>query len=280
MPELPEVETVRRGLIKHAVGQTVVSTRQLHPRALNPKSIAALDQLIGARIQSVERRGKFLWFVLDRPFVLAAHLGMSGQFLVDPADHRHTRAILSLKKGSTSSNLHFNDQRTFGWLAIEESVDGVPTSVAKIAHDLFEAAFDPKEVAAAIKKRSVSIKTAILNQNILSGIGNIYADESLWLAKIHPESRSNELTSAQIERVLASAKQVMSQALEVGGTSFDELYVNVNGESGYFDISLKAYGQEGEPCERCGTQIKRIKFANRSSHFCPKCQKLARPLGF
>ena len=275
MPELPEVETVRRGLVKHAVGQTITAVAQLHPRALAPKSIAKLDQLAGAKVQSIERRGKFLWFVLDRPFVLAAHLGMSGQFLVDPVDHRHTRAILQLKKGLRKSSLHFNDQRTFGWLSVEELVDGVPTSVAKIAPDLFESAFDVAAVSTDIHRRTSSIKTAILNQNILSGIGNIYADESLWLAKVHPERKANELKPAQIRKVLESAKKVMSDALEVGGTSFDEFYVNVNGESGYFDISLNAYGQEGEPCARCGTQIKRIKFSNRSSHFCPNCQRLA-----
>ncbi len=275
MPELPEVETVRRGLVKHAVGQTITAVAQLHLRALGPKSIAKLDQLVGAKVQSIERRGKFLWFVLDRPFVLAAHLGMSGQFLVDPADQRHTRAILHLKKGLRKSSLHFNDQRTFGWLSVEELVDGVPTSVSKIAPDLFESAFDVDAVVSDIHRRSSSIKSTILNQHILSGIGNIYADESLWLAKVHPERKANELKPAQIRTVLESAKKVMSDALEVGGTSFDELYVNVNGESGYFDISLNAYGQEGEPCARCGTQIKRIKFANRSSHFCPKCQRLA-----
>jgi len=111
-----------------------------------------------------------------------------------------------------------------------------------------------------------------LNQHIVSGIGNIYADESLWLAKIHPERRANTLTKVQIDRVLQAAKEVMAQALKVGGTSFDELYINVNGESGYFDIALNAYGKEGEPCPRCGEPITRIKFANRSSHFCPRCQ--------
>ena len=273
MPELPEVETVRRGLTKHVIGQRVISAVALHPRALNPKSVGGLDLLFGARIQSVERRGKFLWFVLDRPFVLCAHLGMSGQFLINPQDQRHTRALLNLKKGIKKSALHFNDQRTFGWLSVEELTDGVPASVAKIAPDLFETIFNLDDVSQSIKRRSVSIKTAILNQNILSGIGNIYADESLWLAKVHPERKANELKLKDIQRVLLSAKKVMSDALEVGGTSFDELYVNVNGESGYFDISLKAYGQEGQPCERCGTLIRRIKFANRSSHFCPKCQK-------
>ena len=274
MPELPEVETVRRGLHAHVVGRKIVSATQLHPRALNPKSIDTLDILSGAKVLDTKRRGKFLWFVLDRPYVLSAHLGMSGQFLIDPADQRHTRAQFTLKKGLKTTALHFNDQRTFGWVSIEEATNGLPRSVQGIAPDIFEDECDLDAVVASIHKRNVSIKTAILNQNIVSGIGNIYADESLWLAKVHPEFRANEMKPAQIRRVLDCAKEVMCRALEVGGTSIDELYINVNGESGYFDISLNAYGQEGEPCPRCGKQISRIKFANRSSHFCPKCQRL------
>jgi len=274
MPELPEVETVRRGLLTHAVGRTITQAEQLHPRALNPRSIGKLQSIEGARILDIRRRGKFLWFVLNRPEVIAAHLGMSGQFLINPADDRHTRAKFRLRKGLKNSELHFNDQRTFGWVSIEEIVDGVPTSVLSIAPDIFEESYDQKLVISDIQRRNIAIKTAILNQNIVSGIGNIYADESLWLAKVHPEKRANEMRRSEIERVLESAKEVMAKAIEVGGTSFDELYINVNGESGYFDISLNAYGQEGEPCPRCGKLIRRIKFANRSSHFCPKCQKI------
>lgn len=273
MPELPEVETVRRGLVEHVVGRTIISAQALHPRALNPKSLGGLSVIEGAQVQAIRRRGKFLWFVLDRPLVLAAHLGMSGQFLIRPFDIRHTRAILTLRKGRQVTELHFNDQRTFGWLSIEETLGGLPTSVLKIAPDIFEDEYDQKSVIENIKRRNIKIKTAILNQNIVSGIGNIYADESLWLAKVHPERVASAMKTSDISRVLDSAKKVMSEALDVGGTSFDELYVNVNGDSGYFDISLNAYGQENEPCPRCGTPIKRIQFANRSSHFCPKCQK-------
>jgi len=272
MPELPEVETVRRGLDIHLVGHQIIAVTQLHARALNPRSIASLDALIGARVLSTERRGKFLWCVINRPFVLVAHLGMSGQFLIDAADRRHTRALLNLRNGRKKSELHFNDQRTFGWLSIEETINGIPTSAQAIARDPFDVDYDLERVIAEIKRRKVTIKTAILNQNIVSGIGNIYADESLWLAGVHPTRRSDSMRPTDIRRVLESAKTVMSAALKVGGTSFDELYINVNGESGYFDISLNAYGQEDKPCPRCGRPIKRIKFANRSSHFCPKCQ--------
>ncbi len=273
MPELPEVETVRKGLVTHAVGRTIVQARQLHPRGLSPKSIAGLSAVEGAKILDIRRRGKFLWFVLDRPMVLAAHLGMSGQFLVDPTDLRHTRASFRLRKGFKNSELHFNDQRTFGWVSVEEAINGVPTCVQSIAADPFEESYDQSTVIENIRRRKVSIKTAILNQNIVAGIGNIYADESLWMAKVHPEKIASEMKAKDISRLLDCAKEVMAKAIEVGGTSFDELYINVNGESGYFDISLNAYGQEGEPCPRCGTLIRRIKFANRSSHYCPKCQR-------
>ena len=274
MPELPEVETVRKGLVEHVVGRTIISAQALHPRALNPKSLGTLSGIEGAHVLDIRRRGKFLWFVLDRPQVLAAHLGMSGQFLIHPFDIRHTRAILTLKKGRNETELHFNDQRTFGWLSIEEAIVGLPTSVLKIAPDIFEDEYDQKSVISNIKRRNIKIKTAILNQNIVSGIGNIYADESLWLAKVHPERVASSMKTSEIAKVLEAAKKVMSDALIVGGTSFDELYVNVNGDSGYFDISLNAYGQENKPCTRCGTPIKRIQFANRSSHFCPRCQKI------
>jgi len=273
VPELPEVETVRRGLLTHAVGRKISNVHQHHPRALNSKSVTSLDSIVGARILDVMRRGKFLWFILDRPMVITAHLGMSGQFLVNPGDFRHTRATFELLKNGKRSELHFKDQRTFGWLSIEECKNDLPTSVQAIAPDIFEESFDQKSVVSDINRRNISIKTAILNQNIVSGIGNIYADESLWLARIHPERRTNLMKLSEINRVLDSAKEVMAKALEVGGTSFDDLYINVNGESGYFDISLNAYGQGSKPCGRCGTSIKRIKFANRSSHFCPTCQR-------
>ena len=274
MPELPEVETVRLGLHAHVVGRRIMATKQLHPRGLNPKSIGPLELLTGAKVLDTRRRGKFLWLVLDRPYVLAAHLGMSGQFLIDPQDQRHTRALFHLKRGLKNTSLHFNDQRTFGWVSVEEVRDVLPTSVQGIALDPFDKNFNQSQVVEDIRRRNTTIKTAILNQNIVSGIGNIYADESLWEAKVHPEKRASQMTAREIKRVLDAAKAVMGNALKVGGTSFDELYINVNGESGYFDISLNAYGQEDEPCPRCGKQIKRIKFANRSSHFCPKCQRL------
>lgn len=281
MPELPEVETVRRGLERWVVGKKFSQVRALHPRVLNPHSIAPLEVLEGARVKSVERRGKFLWFLLNRPETLVAHLGMSGQFLLQPittGEVRHLRASFILGNssvgnwGRSTRQLQFIDQRTFGWLAVDQLQDGIPTLVQHIARDPFDQEFNRKAIIAKIASRKTQIKKALLDQSVMSGVGNIYADESLWRAKIHPESYCEELSNAQIGRVIDKARQVMAQALEVGGTSFDDLYINVNGESGYFERSLAVYGQEGEPCPRCGREIRRIIFANRSSHFCPTCQ--------
>ncbi|NDA83060.1 MAG: Fpg/Nei family DNA glycosylase, partial [Actinobacteria bacterium] len=255
MPELPEVETVRRGLEPWLTGKKIKEIEIFHPRAVRAGCDISLKEIRGARILRVDRRGKFLWFVLDREISLVGHLGMSGQILAAP----------------------LIDQRTFGWLSVEKIVSGahglLPECCAHIAPDVFSDDFDEKAVIAELRKRKIEIKKALLNQEILSGIGNIYADEALWYAKIHPERKSSSLSEVELKELLKAVRRVMRRALKKGGTSFDDLYINVNGESGYFEVSLNAYGREGEPCRRCRAQIRRIAFANRSSHFCPTCQQ-------
>jgi formamidopyrimidine-DNA glycosylase len=279
VPELPEVETVRRGLHHLISGYRIVDALDLHPRTLKAESIAPLSTLKGARITGTGRRGKFLWITLDRPFVLVAHLGMSGQFLIAQRDRpaaKHVRAQFALKKSLRSRELIFNDQRTFGWLSIEQLTDEVPSSAAHIALDPFDPNFDYQGTITKFTQRRVRIKTALLNQEIMSGVGNIYADEALWRAKVHPESLTSDLSRKKITAVIDSATLVMQEAIAQGGTSFDDLYIDVNGESGFFDQSLSAYGREDEPCPRCGAPIKRIVFGARSSHFCPRCQRKTR----
>ena len=276
MPELPEVETVRRGLDHLITGYRITEAHNLHPRALKPESIAPLASLVGAKITGTNRRGKFLWLTLNRPYVLVAHLGMSGQFLIHQKDRpkaTHIRAQFQLKKPLRSLDLVFNDQRTFGWLSVEETTNNVPTSAQHIAPDPFDPLFNKQTTINNYLKRNIKIKTALLNQEIMSGVGNIYADETLWRAKIHPETLTSELTPKKVATIIDFATEVMQEAINQGGTSFDDLYINVNGESGFFEQSLAAYGQEDEPCPRCGTPIKRITFGARSSHFCPRCQK-------
>jgi formamidopyrimidine-DNA glycosylase len=204
---------------------------------------------------------------------------MSGQFLIQEKDRpraKHIRAQFELKRSLRKLDLIFNDQRTFGWLSVEELTDGVPSSAAHIAYDPFDQHFDYQATITKIAKRNIRIKTALLNQEIMSGVGNIYADEALWRAKVHPESLTSDLPKKKIAAVIDCATEVMREAIAKGGTSFDDLYINVNGESGFFEQSLSAYGREDQPCPRCGALIKRIVFGARSSHFCPRCQRTQR----
>lgn len=280
MPELPEVEVVRRGLEKFVVGATVESVDVLHPRASRRHVAGPADlagRIVGNRIVSAERRGKYLWLVLEPGDVaVVVHLGMSGQMLVQPSgadDEKHLRIRARLDSGV---ELRFVDQRTFGGWAMAEivEVDGtpVPDSVAHIARDPMDPRFDVESVVKVLRAKHTEIKRGLLDQTVVSGVGNIYADEALWRAGIHGGRLTDKLTRPQLRRVLAAAREVMDEALVQGGTSFDALYVNVNGESGYFDRSLHAYGRAGEPCDRCGAPMGREKFMNRSSYSCPVCQ--------
>lgn len=280
MPELPEVESVRQGLNRHIRSSTITEITSLHHRAVSPESIASLDLLVGLTLSQVKRRGKFLWCEFkNEDLVLLAHLGMSGQFRVfrdvQEQSHQHLRATIKLAKRGKDFRLDFLDQRTFGWLRVDRvDENGIPASIGHIAPDPFEDDFDEVGVVRRLQSRRSEIKRAILDQGTLSGVGNIYADESLWRAKIHPEVPAGELSEKELHRLLAAIRSVMQEAMQMGGTSFDQLYVNVNGESGYFANRLSVYGREGESCHRCRGEIKRIQFTNRSSHFCPQCQRI------
>ncbi|MFC6012849.1 bifunctional DNA-formamidopyrimidine glycosylase/DNA-(apurinic or apyrimidinic site) lyase [Nocardia lasii] len=284
MPELPEVEVVRRGLAEHAVGRAIDTVTVTHPRAVRRHVAGGEDlaaRLTGLRIDSAQRRGKYLWLTFDEPdTALVVHLGMSGQMLVQPASapvekHAHIRAALG-----DGAELRFVDQRTFGGWALGDlvEVDGtvVPDSVAHIARDPLDPRFDREAVVAAIRAKNTEIKRVLLDQTVVSGIGNIYADEALWRAGLHGTRVAAELSRPVVRRLLDDVTAVMTEALAVGGTSFDALYVNVNGESGYFSRSLAAYGRADEPCDRCGVALIREQFMNRSSFSCPKCQRKPR----
>jgi formamidopyrimidine-DNA glycosylase len=289
MPELPEVEVVRRGLQHWIAGRTVTDVEVLHPRAVRRHVAGADDfaaRLTGRRIESVQRRGKFLWWVLDDQHAVVAHLGMSGQLLVVPSsalDEPHLRVRVRLGEGERELHsaegereLHFVDQRTFGGLAIEPLIDGVPRTVTHIARDPFDPLFDDDDFAKRLRRKQTGLKRALLDQTLVSGIGNIYADESLWRAQLHYARAADRLPRADALNVLEAARAVMSDALDQGGTSFDSLYVDVNGSSGYFSRSLTVYGQQDKPCVRCGTPIRRESFMNRSSYLCPRCQRRPR----
>ena len=303
MPELPEVEVVRRGLARWVVGRAVADAQVLHERAVRRHAAGAADAVLrmtGADLADAVRRGKYLWLPLRRAGevgeALVVHLGMSGQMLVEDraaADEKHLRARWRFADGGTE--LRFVDQRTFGGIAVVPLVptpDGgpggageapaaewaatLPAPVAHIARDPLDAAFDDEAFTRRLRRRATGVKRALLDQTLVSGVGNIYADEALWRARLHWARRTASLTRAQVADLLAGLREVMTAALAAGGTSFDALYVNVNGASGYFDRSLAVYGQAGRPCPRCGTPVRRDAFMNRSSFSCPRCQPVPR----
>jgi formamidopyrimidine-DNA glycosylase len=275
VPELPEVEVVRRGLAEHVAGDVVAGVDVLHPRSVRrhvagPEDFA--DRLTGRTIAAARRRGKYLWLALDDGAALLGHLGMSGQLLVQPAvtpEESHLRVRLRLGR---RNELRFVDQRMFGGLSISENGALLPPEIGHIAPDPFEAAFDDDAFAQRLRRKRTGLKRALLDQRLISGIGNIYADEALWRARLHYARPTETLNRVEIGRVLQGVRAVMGSALAQGGTSFDALYVDVNGNSGYFDRSLEVYGQAGYPCTRCGTPIRRDPFMNRSSFSCPSCQ--------
>ena len=295
MPELPEVEVVRSGLAPAVVGARITAVDVLDERALTRHPADAADfvaQLEGRLVTAAARRGKFLWLPLDgEQHALTAHLGMSGQMLLrvpHATPERHERIRLHVEHPQHGLlAVVFADQRTFGSLAVDELRDTpdaaaggfgsilarVPSQVAHIARDALDPAFDETSFVAAVRRRSSAIKRILLDQTLVSGIGNIYADESLWAARIHPETHGRALSGQAVRRLLGEVRLVLEKALAEGGTSFDAQYVNVNGQAGYFAHSLKAYGRGGEPCPRCGGNIRREAFMNRSSHFCPRCQR-------
>ncbi|GAC00598.1 formamidopyrimidine-DNA glycosylase [Gordonia namibiensis NBRC 108229] len=287
MPELPEVETVRMGLEKHLTGRTVTAVEVLHPRAARRHVGGKPDligRLAGKHVTGVRRRGKYMWIDVaddtDRA-ALVVHLGMSGQMLIarDGApDHTHLRIRATL---DDENELRFVDQRTFGGWHLDDyavSDDGadVPVSVAHIAPDPFDPAFDAAAVVSRMRAKHSEIKRVLLDQTVISGVGNIYADEALWRARLHGRRIAETISRKKLLELIDAATAVMTEAVEVGGTSFDALYVNVNGQSGYFERSLNAYGREGQPCRRCGAIVRRESFMNRSSYFCPKCQTAPR----
>ena len=309
MPELPEVETVRSGLAPSLTGAVITDVEILDARSLKRHVAGQADfvaSLVGSRIEAVVRRGKFLWLPLtasdDRfahPVALVGHLGMSGQMLLrdrgaDP--DKLTRVIVhATEVGGDPVEFRFVDQRLFGSLAIDDLVetrdglaggfsegvladsplrDLIPRSAAHIARDPLDPQFDAAAVIGAFGKKNSGIKRVLLDQNLLSGIGNIYADEALWRARLHYDQPAASIGKAKAKELLEHVTVILRDAVAEGGTSFDEQYKNVNGESGYFAVSLNAYGMTGRACNRCGKPIKRDSWMNRGSHFCPHCQRL------
>jgi formamidopyrimidine-DNA glycosylase len=308
MPELPEVETVRAGLAPALTGATITAIDVLDARSLkrHPGTVTDFKQtLIGAKVLGVARRGKFLWLPLelgDSPqsnLALVGHLGMSGQMLLRSPGFEQdklTRVVVHATDVTGQPvEMRFIDQRIFGSLAIDELVDTkdgapggfsagvaagqwwqnmIPQSAAHISRDPLDESFDTSAVVKKIGSKRSGIKRVLLDQQTVSGIGNIYADEALWRSKLHYDQPADGISKSKLEGLLDDVKEILAAAVLQGGTSFDEQYKNVNGQSGYFAVSLNAYGMTDSPCNRCGTPIKRESWMNRGSHFCPKCQRL------
>ncbi|HYN96583.1 MAG TPA: bifunctional DNA-formamidopyrimidine glycosylase/DNA-(apurinic or apyrimidinic site) lyase [Pilimelia sp.] len=281
MPELPEVETVRQGLARWVPGRRIAAVEVRHPRAVRRHAPGAdhfAAVLAGRTVTAVRRRGKYLWLPLDSDDAVVGHLGMSGQLLLQPdaaPDGPHLRIRFTFADGGPQ--LRFVDQRTFGGLAVSPGGAELPGEIAHIARDPFDPLFDDAAFVVGLRAKRTEVKRALLDQTLISGVGNIYADEALWRAGLHGARPTGALTRPAAGRLLAHVRDVLGEAIVAGGTSFDSLYVNVNGESGYFDRSLNVYGREGLPCRRCGAPIRREAFMNRSSFSCPRCQPRARP---
>lgn len=275
MPELPEVEVVRRGLEQHVVGQRITEVQVFDARSVRRHVQGAVDfvaRLRGSTAIGAHRRGKYLWVSLDSGELLVAHLGMSGQMLISHSDtppHRHLRVRFCLSDGL---ELRFVDQRIFGGLFLSDGHDDVPVEISHIGRDVLDPQFDFKLWSKRLRLRDTGVKRALLDQSLMSGVGNIYADESLWRSRLHYARSTRTLRGPEVTLLADELAAVMQSALEQGGTSFDRLYVNVNGQSGYFDRSLAVYGREGQSCDRCGSIIRRERFMNRSSFTCPQCQ--------
>lgn len=294
MPELPEVETIRRGLARHAVGKQIEAVVGEDGRLTrnNPGGIFDLRAgLTGKTVAGVDRRGKFMWIAFEEtPKVLIVHLGMSGQVHVrelpvqsedletrsesnrqpELGRHEHVRLVLGGGKA-----LSFVDARTFGHLTLSEvSLDGerlVPSLMSPVARDPLEVP-DLGHFLPAFLRTRRPIKSVLLDQHTVSGIGNIYADEALFSRGLHGSTPSNSLQPDQVVQLLAAARDVMLRALKVGGTSFDQFYVDVQGDPGYFERSLRVYGREGKPCPACAAPIEKEVIGGRSHFFCPQCQ--------
>lgn len=294
MPELPEVEVVRLGLAPAVTGASIAEVTVFDERSLRRHegpSEDFIERLTGRGMLAPQRRGKFLWIPLaprvelveTSPTIseaLIVHLGMSGQVLLrdQSTDDPLTRIRLDL---ATGYRLNFVDQRIFGSMAIDALVPAsdhtdqlIPSQVAHIARDLVDPHFDDPLFLTRLRRKNTTIKRALLDQTLVSGIGNIYADEALWGARIHYDQPTATLTTPRAKALLVELRAVLAKALDEGGTSFDTQYLNVNGQSGYFAHSLRAYGQQGSPCPRCGTVLVREQFMNRGSHFCPRCQRV------
>ena len=280
MPELPEVETVRRTL-EPAVGAKITgvwdSGKGLHMHRKPPR--AKLRALVGARITAIRRHGKYLLIDTDGPATLLAHLGMTGRLLITPKQTpraKHTHLVLDLgdpgRAGPCDRELRFVDARRFGQLdVVERASEKSHPALAELGPDALVDGIDGAALLALARRRKTTLKAFVLDQSVLAGVGNIYASEALWRAKLRPTTRAHKLTAASCARLVAAIREVLEHALTNGGTSLRD-FVDASGTEGDNADYLWVYGRAGEPCLRCKSRIRRSVLQGRATYYCPTCQ--------
>ncbi|HYD35640.1 MAG TPA: bifunctional DNA-formamidopyrimidine glycosylase/DNA-(apurinic or apyrimidinic site) lyase [Vitreimonas sp.] len=281
MPELPEVETIVRKLQQLLPGKHIVQVEKFHPKSFQGEH----SMIEGAEIQQVSRRAKVINIHLNQNRHLLVHLKMTGQLIylddtvrvggghptadwVQALPSKHTRVALSF---ADHSKLFFNDQRLFGWLKTVKSAD-LPLFFEGMGPDVIDPLVTPEYLAQIFKSRSVPVKQLIMDNTIMCGLGNIYACDALNVAQIHPLRPGKSLSFEEIERLLAASRKVLLKGIELGGTTFDGKYVDVDGMAGKYQSIVRVYGREGKPCLHCGTPIEKIQLGGRGTYFCPSCQ--------
>jgi formamidopyrimidine-DNA glycosylase len=288
MPELPEVETVRRGLNKLIVGRTFTSVEHDTPKSFPNAPADVRKFLIGGKVVNVHRRAKVLLIDLSTSYTLVIHLKMTGQLvfrgevtfgaghpndsLVGELPDRSTRISFTFDDGS---HLYFNDQRKFGWVKLIATLE-VPNIdfMKKVGPEPLDVSFTAEDFTVCFARRArTSIKAALLDQTVIAGVGNIYADESLWGAKIHPKRLVESLKPEEFKTLYEELRFVMNLAIEKGGST-DKNYVNAEGKRGSYMDFARVFRREGKPCPRCGTTIIKFRTAGRGTHICPYCQQL------
>ncbi|WP_368644995.1 DNA-formamidopyrimidine glycosylase [Alkalibacterium putridalgicola] len=273
MPELPEVENVRNGLKKLIIGKRIVNTRVLWDNIIKDPQVSEFQQRIqGQKIEDIRRRGKFLLFVLSRD-VLISHLRMEGKYRLERPEvplTKHTHVVFELDSGE---ELRYLDVRKFGKMSLVEKADlELHPSMKDLGPEPTDDTLETAYLINALKKTERPIKACLLDQKIVVGIGNIYADEILYDAYIHPERKGNELNESEIKRLRASIISIMNKAVEKGGTTI-RTYSNAYGDEGSYQNYLSVYGKTEEVCPRCQHTIRKIKVGQRGTHYCPQCQK-------
>ncbi|MEO5924334.1 MAG: bifunctional DNA-formamidopyrimidine glycosylase/DNA-(apurinic or apyrimidinic site) lyase [Bryobacteraceae bacterium] len=261
MPELPEVETVVRTVRPHLVGKRILAAELTSPHVTPGDRPALAKKLVGRTVQSVTRRGKFISIALDDGY-LTIHLGMTGKLLIQGAIREHTYGIFTLDDGV----LLYHDPRQFG--TIEWSPDVHPR-VARLGPEPLEITLEEFRVR---MKRKTRMKSLLLNQTFLAGVGNIYADESLFAAGIHPLASAEKLSKARVEKLHAAIRGILAHSIELGGSSISD-YVDAEGQKGWFQVEHRVYGRDGQACVQCGSPIQKTLVAQRGTHYCRVCQK-------